>query len=276
MAFKLSAITWSQHHSFDLKKVDEYKLMDMYAAEGLGGIEFINEHLQSLEPSYLRKVKKYATDLNLTITCLSPGNNFGNEDDRAQDSNEELVRNSVDAAEILGAPVVRVFAGWPPQGKREALWGKAVASMKKSAKYAETKGITLVLEPHNGGGFLPDSESTIKFLDDVGSEYFKLNLDTGNYHDKDIIAAIKKTVKYAKYVHFKIHTISKDGKKTSDFDLDKTMKALAEGGYNGFLSLEYEGQDFLKTDDREIKAKNEAEFFHVATKRVKELIRKYY
>ena len=276
MAFKLSAITWSHHHSFDLKKVNEWKLMDLYAEAGLGGIEFINEHLSSLEPAHLRKIKKYATDRNLTITCLSPGNNFGNEDNKAQRANETYVKRSIDAAEVLGAPVVRVFAGWPPQGKREKLWKKAVASMKKSAKYAAAKGITLVLEPHNGGGFLPDSASTLKFLKDVNSEFFKLNLDTGNFHDKDIIAAIKKTVKYARYVHFKIHTISKDGKKNSDFDLDATMKALADGGYNGFMAIEYEGQDFLKTEDKKIKAANEMEFFPVAVNRVKELVKKYY
>ncbi len=276
MAFKLSAITWSQHHSYDLKLADEFKLMDVYAEAGLGGIEFINEHLLSLEPAHLRKVKKYATDRNLTITCLSPGNNFGNEDDKAQASNEDYVKKSVDAAEILGAPVVRVFAGWPPQGKREALWGKAVASMKKSAEYAATKGITLVLEPHNGGGFLPDSASTVKFLNDVNSEFFKLNLDTGNYHDKDILKAIKETVKYAKYIHLKIHTISKDGKKTSDFDLDKTVKILAEAKYAGFIAIEYEGQDFLKTEDKNVKAQNEKEFFPVCVKRVKELVKKYF
>jgi sugar phosphate isomerase/epimerase len=276
MSFKLAAITWSQHHSFDLKKLDDLKLIDLYAKLGLGGIEFINEHLQSLDPVYLRKIKKYATDRELTICCLSPGNNFGNEDDKAQASNEELVIKSVDAAEILGAPVVRVFAGWPPQGKREALWSKAVASMKKCARYAETRGITLVLEPHNGGGFLPDSESTIKYLNDVNSEFFKLNIDTGNYQDKDILAAIKKTMPYTKYVHFKIHTISKNGRKTSDFDLPKTMKLLAESGYNGFISIEYEGMDFLKTEDKELKAANEAEFFPIAVKRVKELMKKYY
>lgn len=276
MSFKLAAITYSLHHSYDLKKVDAFKLMDLFAEQGLGGIEFINEHLESLDAAYLRKIKKYATDLNLTIACLSPGNNFGNEDDAAQASNEDYVKKSIDAAEILGAPVVRVFAGWPPQGKREALLPKAVASMKKSAAYAATKGITLVLEPHNGGGFLPDSDSALKYLKDVGSPFFMLNLDTGNYHDKDIYAAMEKTMKYTKYVHFKVHTISKNGKKASDFDLDKTMKLLAKNKYNGFISIEYEGQDFLKTEDKEIKAANEAEFFPVVVKRVKELMKKYY
>jgi sugar phosphate isomerase/epimerase len=276
MSFKLSAITWSQHHSFDLKKFNDFGLIDLYAKCGLGGIEFINEHLQSLDTEHLKKIKKYATDKNLTITCLSPGNNYGNEDDKAQASNEEYVKKSIDAAEILGAPIVRVFAGWPPQGKAEVLWSKAVASMKKSAAYAATKGITLVLEPHNGGGFLPDSTATLKFLKDVDSEFFKLNIDTGNYHDKDILKAIKETLPYARYIHFKIHTISKNGKKSSDFDLPKTMKVLADGGYNGFISIEYEGQDFLKSEDKNLRAANEQEFFPVAVKRTKELMRKYY
>ena len=275
MAFKLSAITWSQHYSYELKKIDDFGLIDLYAKTGLGGIEFIIEHMASLDKAHLLKLKKYATDRNLAITCISPGNNFGNEDDAAQKSNEDYVIRSIDAAEIMGAPNVRVFAGWPPQGKREALWGKAVASMKKMAKYAATKGITLVVEPHNGGGFLPDSKTTLKFIKDVDSPFLMLNLDTGNYHDKDIYAAMKKTIKYAKYCHFKIHTISKDGKKTSDFDLNKTMALLAEAGYNGYIAIEYEGQEFIKAE-KPAKAKNEMEFFPVAVKRAKELIKKYY
>ncbi|MEI7542731.1 MAG: sugar phosphate isomerase/epimerase family protein [bacterium] len=275
MAFKLSAITWSQHYSYELKKIDDFGLIDMYAKAGLGGIEFIIEHMTSLDKAHLLELKKYATDKNLAITCISPGNNFGNEDDAAQKSNEEYVIRSIDAADIMGAPVVRVFAGWPPSGKREALWSKAVASMKKVAEYAKSKGITLVIEPHNGGGFLPDSKSTLKFLKDVNSPYVMLNVDTGNYHDKDIYAAIKKTIKYAKYCHLKIHTISKDGKKTSDFDLNKTVKLLSESGYNGYISIEYEGQEFIKAE-KPAKAKNEMEFFPIAVKRVKELIKKYY
>ncbi|HRU40205.1 MAG TPA: sugar phosphate isomerase/epimerase family protein, partial [Candidatus Goldiibacteriota bacterium] len=157
MAYKLSAITWSHHYSFELGKIDDMGLIDLYAKEGLGGIEFIMEHIKSFDRDYLLSLKKHANDKGLEISAVSPGNNFGNEKDEDNRSNLEYVKKGIDTAEILGAANVRVFAGWPPAGKREALWGTAVKYMKEAAKYAQTKGITLAVEPHNGSGFLPDS-----------------------------------------------------------------------------------------------------------------------
>ncbi len=275
MAYKLCAITWSHHYSFDIGKFDDMGLIDLYAKEGLGGIEFIMEHIKSFEEKHLLKLKKHATANGLAISCISPGNNFGNIKDRDNKANLDYVKKSIDTAYILGAPLVRVFAGWPPQGMRDKLWMTAVTYMKKAADYAALKGITLVVEPHNGGGFLPDSLSTEKFLKDTGHPNVKLNLDTGNYHDKDMYAALSRTIKYAEYCHVKVHTISKDGKKTSDFDLEKVFKILGSNNYRGWLSVEYEGQEFLKADNS-LKSKNELEYFGVAVRRIKQLIKKYY
>jgi sugar phosphate isomerase/epimerase len=277
MPYKLSAITWSQHYSYELGKIDDMGLIDLYAKEGLGGIEFIMEHLKSHDEKHLLKLKKHATDRNISFSAVSPGNNFGNVKDKDNKANLAYVRKSIDTAYILGAPNVRVFAGWPPEGMREKMWGTAVRYMKLAAKYGEKKGITLAVEPHNGGGFLPDSKSAIKFIEDVNSPFVKMNIDTGNYlgHDKDIYEGIAKSMKYATYCHLKVHAISKDGKKTSDFDLDKVFKVLSEANYMGWIAVEYEGQEFV-SGEKPDKAKNEMEYFGIAVKRAKELIKKYY
>jgi sugar phosphate isomerase/epimerase len=276
MAYKLSAITWSHHYSFELGKIDDKGLIDLYAAEGLGGIEFIMEHIKSFEKDHLLGLKKYANDKGLEISAVSPGNNFGNEKDQDNKGNLDYVKKGIDAAEVLGAANVRVFAGWPPAGKREALWATAVKYMKEAAEYAAKKGITLVVEPHNGGGFLPDSVSSVKFIEDVNHPYVKLNIDTGNYlgHDKDMYKGIENSMKYAVYCHLKVHKIEKNGK-TSDFDLDKVFKVLSKADYRGWIALEYEGQEFLKAEKPE-KAANEIEYFKVAVKKAKDMIKKYY
>ena len=234
------------------------------------------EHIKSHGENHLLKLKKHAADKNITFSAISPGNNFGNVKDKDNKANLAYVQRSIDTAYILGAPVVRVFAGWPPAGMREKMWGTAVRYMKLAAKYGEKKGITLAVEPHNGGGFLPDSKSAIKFIEDVNSPFVKMNIDTGNYlgHDKDIYEGIAKSMKYATYCHLKVHAISKDGKKTSDFDLDKVFKVLSEANYMGWIAVEYEGQEFV-SGEKPDKAKNEMEYFGIAVKRAKELIRKY-
>jgi len=276
LSYKLSAITWCHHYSFELGKIDDMGLIDLYAKEGLGGIEFIMEHIKSFDKGHLLALKKRANDNGLEISAISPGNNFGNEKDKDNKSNLEYVKKGIDTAEIMGAANVRVFAGWPPQGKREELLPTAVKYMEEAALYAEKKGITLVLEPHNGGGFLPDSASSIKFIEDVNSPYVRLNLDTGNYlgHDKDPYEGLKNSMKYTLYCHLKVHTIDKSGK-TSDFDLDKVFQVLSGADYRGWIALEYEGQEFLNGEKPE-KSANEYEYFPVAVKKTKELIKKYY
>ena len=277
MSYKLSAVTWSHHYSFETGKIDDMGLINLYAKEGLGGIEFIMEHLKSHDEKHLLKLKKYAADKNINFSAISPGNNFGNVNDKDNKSNLAYVQKSIDTAYILGAPNVRVFAGWPPAGMREKMWGTAVRYMKLAAKYAEKKGITLAVEPHNNGGFLPDSKSTVRFIKDVNSPFVKMNVDTGNYlgHDKDIYKAIAASMKYTVNCHLKVHAISKDGKKTSDFNLDKVFKVLSGAQYTGWIAIEYEGQEFV-SGEKPDRAKNEMEYFGAAVKRAKEMIRKYY
>jgi sugar phosphate isomerase/epimerase len=276
MAYKLSAITWSHHYSFELGKIDDMGLIDLYAKEGLGGIEFIMEHVKSFDEKHLLALKKHANDSGLEISAVSPGNSFGNIKDKDNKSNLAYVKKGIDAAVILGAANVRVFAGWPPQGMREKLWGTAVKYMKEAAKYAEKKGITLAVEPHNNGGFLPDSASSIRFIEDVNSPFVKLNLDTGNYlgHENDLYEGLKKSMKYTVYCHLKVHTIDKSGK-TSDFDLDKVFKVLSGADYRGWIALEYEGMEFIKGEKAD-KSANEYGCFKLAVKKAKEMIKKYY
>ncbi len=275
MSYKISAITWSYHFSVELGKYDDMALIDIYSNKlKIGAIEFIVEHLKSSKKEHLLKLKKYATDKGLIISAVSPGNNFGAEKDSDRRKQLDYVKKSVDTAEILGTNIVRVFAGWPPQDKKEALWGKMIESMKEAANYASKKGITLAVEPHNNGGFLPDSGTTLRMLKDVNSPYVKLNIDTGNYQDKDMYAAIERTVEYAASCHVKVHTISKSGK-IAQFDMDKIFKILSRNNYRGFLALEYEGQEFIKGEKKD-KADNEDIFVPIAVDAIKKMVRRYY
>ena len=275
MAFKLSAITWSHHYSVETGKLNDMKLIDLYAKEGMGGIEFIMEHIKKHDKKHLLRLKKRAADRGLSITAVSPGNSFGQKTDKGERAQIRYVKKGIDMAEILGCANVRVFAGWPYK-RTPKYWKKAVRSMRECAKYAAERGITLAVEPHNGGGFLPDAKSTIKFLKDVNSPWVTLNLDTGNYlgHEKNIYRALERTVKYATYCHLKVHKISKSGK-TSDFNLDRVVRVLSKGDYRGWLAIEYEGQEFIK-GSKSKRAANEKEYFKIAVKKIKKLIKKYY
>jgi len=240
---KLGLCTWSYNRTFASGKMDMEKLLKVCADDlKIGGVDIIDVHLKSQGPKYLLKIKKLATDLQITISAVSPGNSFGKDKEADERSEVEKINRWTDTAYLLGAPNLRIFAGWAPKEKHKQLWPKVVNSIQACAAYAAKKGVTLAIESHNGGGYLPTSVETLKLLKDVNSPWVKLNLDTGNYHDPDMYGALKRSMPYATHMHAKIHKLSKDGKEL-EFDYDKIFGILKDANYRGFFNVEYEGKE---------------------------------
>ena len=240
---KLGLCTWSYNRTFTSGKMDLEKLLHVCANDlKIGGIDIIDIHMKNQDLDYLLKIKKLATDLQITISAVSPGNSFGKDKESDEKAEVEKINKWTDVAYILGAPNLRIFAGWAPKERHKELWPKVVKSIKECAQYAAKKGVTLAIESHNGGGYLPMSVETHKLLNDINSPWVKLNLDTGNYQDKDMYAALKKSMPYTTHMHAKIHKLSKDGKEL-EFDYDKICKILKEANYRGFFNVEYEGKE---------------------------------
>jgi len=247
---KLGLCSWSCHRSMETGKLDFIKLLH-YCAEDLklGGIDIIADHLPKTDKQSLIEYKKMATDLHLTICCLSPGNNFGKPKAEERKQEIEAVNKWLDVGYILGAPVLRIFSGWPlPYADKEKLWPAMVDCIKECEKKAKETGIVLAIEPHNDGGFLPTSKDTLRLIKEINSEWVKINLDTGNYQDKDNYKGIEDTIAYAPHIHAKVHHISDDAKELF-FDYDRIFTILKNAEYRGFFSLEFEGQDFFQQDE---------------------------
>jgi len=247
---KLGLCTWSYHKSLEAGKLDFIKLLEVSAKDlKVGGIDIIADHLPKTDKKSLISYKKMATDLQLTIACLSPGNNFGKPSLKERKDEVEAIKKWLEVGYILGAPVLRIFSGWPlPYEDREKLWPAMVDCIKECEKFAKETGIVLAIEPHNNGGFLPTAVDTLRLIEQINSEWVKINLDTGNYHDPDIYKAIEDTIAYASHIHAKCHHISDDGREL-EFDYDKIFTILKKSGYRGFLSLEFEGQDLHQQDE---------------------------
>ncbi|MFC1631352.1 sugar phosphate isomerase/epimerase family protein [Candidatus Omnitrophota bacterium] len=247
---KLGLCSWSAHKSLESGKLNFEGLLEFCAKTlKVGGIDIIADHLPQTDKQSLIDYKKMATDLQLTIACLSPGNNFGKAKQEERDQEVEAVKQWIEAAYILGAPVLRIFSGWPePNEDKDKLWPAMVDCIKACEPEAKAAGVTMAIEPHNDGGFLPTAVDTLRLIKEINSEWVKINLDTGNYHDPDSYQAIKDTIGYAPHVHAKVHHIS-DQNQALEFDYDKIFSILKQADYRGFLSLEFEGQDMHQQDE---------------------------
>lgn len=247
---KLGLCSWSCHKSLESGKLDFPGLLKFAANElQLGGIDIIAEHLPKTDKKSLIEYKKMAADLQLTIACLSPGNNFGKPKPEQRAQQVDDVKRWLETGFILGAPVLRVFAGWPqPAEDKQKLWPAMVDCFRACEGPAKEAGIVLAIEPHNDGGFLPTAVDTLRLIKELDSPWIKLNLDTGNYHDSDNYKALAESMPYAYHIHAKVHHISPEGE-ALEFDYAKIFNILKQAKYRGFLSLEFEGQDMHNQDE---------------------------
>lgn len=153
------------------------------------------------------------------------------------------VRQWLDVAEKLGAGHIRVFGGAVPRDATEdqaADWCASVLS--RAAEYAAKKGIILGIENH--GGITSRAERILQIVRKVDSPWVGVNLDTGNFL-RDAYHQLEMILPYAASVQVKTQIRGDDGKPQPS-DWDRIAKMLVNGGYRGYLALEYE----LKEDPK--------------------------
>jgi len=215
---------------------------------GLDGVEMTLYWLPSRGPQYFRNLKRIALSRGLAISCAGISTNFCSPDPLERERMIKAVEEGVGIARELGAPVLRVFGGYVPEGYSEAQalqW--TIEALSRCIAYAEENGVVIALENH--GGITARADSVIRIIESVGSPWLRVNLDLGNYKESTY-EDIAKTVPYAVHIHGKI-SVSENKK----VDYEKVKRILGEKGYNGFISIEYEEKKDPKIGVREF-AKN--------------------
>ena len=185
---------------------------------------------------YLYHVKKKAFNLGLEISGTGVRNDFTEPDINKRKESVLLVKRWIEAAEKIGAPVIRIFSGnQKPAGySREQILDWMLKDIRECIDYGKQHGVVVAIQNHDD--FIKTANDAIKILKAIKSEWFGLILDTGSYRIGDPYAEIEKTVKYA--VNWQIkEKVFIDGKET-DVDMDKLIKIIKLSGYTGYIPLE--------------------------------------
>ncbi len=207
---------------------------------GLDGVEFTLYWLPSKDPIYLRKLRRLSLLRGLSVSCAGISTDFCSPDFSDRRRVIQLVIEGLDLACELGAPCLRVFAGYIPKGyslEDATTW--TVESLKSCASYAEDKGIVIAIENH--GGITATANNVVKIVEGVNSPWVKVNLDLGNYKESTY-EEVAQTVPYAVHLHGKVSVA--EGVK---LNYERIKEILEDLGYNGFLSIEYEEREDAKT-----------------------------
>ena len=135
---------------------------------------------------YIFKVKQYAFRKGVDFSGTGIINNFANPDAAARKADVQRVKDWVDVAAKLGAPVLRVFSGPVPEGY-EKRWDEVckwlVDCFKEVADYGQSKGVMIGVQNH--GDMMATGEQTVKVLKAVNHPWFGLILDTGYFQSDD-------------------------------------------------------------------------------------------
>ncbi len=189
---------------------------------------------------YLYHIKQKAFLLGVEISGTGVRNDFTDPDSKKLLASVELVKKWIIAAEKLGAPVVRVFAGVAePKGlsRAEAL-DQLVKTMKECVAFGKSHGVIVAIQNHND--FIKTADQAIEILNLINSEWCGLILDTGSYRTGDPYKEIAQSIPYAVNWQLK-ETLFVNGKEEKT-DLDKLMTIIKDSGYRGYLPLETLGE----------------------------------
>ena len=106
--------------------------------------------------------------------------------------------------------------------------------------HAAKFGVYLALENH--GGITGTAEQMLAIVRGVKSDWFGVNLDTGNFRTKDPYADLARIAPYAVNVQLKTE-IQRQGAKKEEADLKRLVTILRKANYRGYVALEYEAAE---------------------------------
>jgi sugar phosphate isomerase/epimerase len=208
-----------------------------------------------------------ASGVRLLNVAIDTGDLLETDDDRRAADLAELKR-WIERFSAIGAQFVRVNPGSPFSPHHgEQPPAHLVDALVELGEFAAQHGSRLLVENH--GGPSSDPEWMLGLLDAVGREHLGLLLDLGNFDAlmqptmallfqspdapavdpvallegvdlTSVYAGIERLAPRAELVHVKAHDVDDHGAVRA-IDLDRAIRILHEHGYDGPLTVEYEG-----------------------------------
>ncbi len=253
---RLGVSTYSYWH-FQEEKYAIEKVIDHAAALGFDGVEILHRQMQDESSAYMNALKRRAWESGLDLIMLSIHQDFVDPSKTARQEAIDHTKHCIDLAHQMGIPAIRLNTGrWgtirsfddlmaakgqePPiegYGDQEAIdW--CVDSIRQCLPHASEAGVVMALENHW------DLSSRVDVLlhiyREVGSPWLGINMDTGNYVG-DPYLQMKQLAPHATIVQAK--TYPGGGVwYTLDLDYDRIATILRQADFQGYVSLEMEGE----------------------------------
>ncbi len=195
---------------------------------------------------FIFDLKKRAFELGVGISGTGIGNNFTVADKAARANDVQRIKNWVEVAAKLGAPVFRVFADtqlraqtWESASNhaaREDVEKWIADDIRACADHAAKFGVIIGVQNH--GDFLKTADQQIALIKRVDSPWCGAIVDTGYYKAEDTYAEMAKAAPYAVNWQVKQGTEGVENEASAPIDLIRLLKIVRASGYRGYLPIE--------------------------------------
>jgi len=258
---KLGLSMYSYNAAYQRGRLDIPNFIQEAKRLDVQGVELLDFYWRD-PATELPDVRAALHSTGLPVGVYAVANNFVNGSEAARAAEVKKITDGVDYAVQFGAKVVRVFAGdITPDFSHEQCLLWIIMGLKEASAYAYAQGVTLALENH--GRLAGRSEQVQAILNAVASPALKANPDTGNFllvHQASHIEVAALATRAA-MVHFKDFRVVPDnyaglayvGTEDLKFagtaigegevDLPDCVQSLREAGFDGWLNIEYEGEE---------------------------------
>ncbi len=227
------------------RETDMFKFIDYCAAQGCEGAELTTYFFAEETEDYMIKLRRHAYLQGIEVSGTAIGNNFSLPKGPKLDAEIAYTKKWIDRSLLMGAQHIRVFAGNVPKDApkgfdRAAADKIVIESLQECCDYAGKRGIFLGLENHDSIG---TAAALIPMVKAVGSPWCGINLDSGNFHSPDPYKDFAACVPYALNVQFKVEIDGDKPREKKPADMKRFTKILRDGGYQGWVALEYEAKE---------------------------------
>ena len=263
---KISVSSYSFHQDIKAEKMTHLDCVSKAKEMGFDAIEFTEIPGETLEEklALAEKIAAKAAELGIEINAYTIGANLYHDDPADCDAEVERLKGQLRIAKALGASVMRHDVCYKLGTKGNArsfdlMLPTIAANARRVTEYGETLGIKTCSENH--GYISQDSDRVERLFNAVAHDNFGLLVDMGNFVcvDEDPALAVSRVAPYAVHVHIKdmrvrstpvgaCKNMTRGGNYfcgtavgEGDVPVKKCLTIIKRAGYDGYVSLEYEG-----------------------------------
>lgn len=194
--------------------------------------------------AYIATLRRRAAELGLGISGTGIRNNFTTSDQAVRAQGVKHIKQFIEVAAKLGAPVIRVFADTQMRNQtwqtvsggasRAEVQDWIAAALRECADHAGLFKVKIGVQNH--GDFLRTGQDLMTLVKAVGSEWCGPIVDTGYFRTEDPYAEIALVAPHAVSWQIKEKPFGEESE--VPVDLVRLIRIIRKSGYQGYLPIE--------------------------------------